>query len=427
MPENPTDSQKDVGQFNAWLHNIGPAKAAQRQAGQPAPAGGAPRPLPKPAVPPGGGILGDIDSDVDDVFGRIVSDAPSAPFQAAPVAAAPRPPQAPPDAPQAAPQQAQRPAAQLAPRPEPPKAPPSRADVDRIIAAAQAQLRPQAAPQPSMQAAPPPRPAAPMAPQPVTQPQSIFGRPIVPPQRPAPQAAPAIPTVPEFAVPMPQSVALAGPAGGDASLPAQMAQLQQQHQQELARVENSFLETKNQLQKQVRDIQQKYQEQRTKWENVLADLRIRNDELLRRNQELEQQIGQMTERHHQLIQEYADLRNQMSTGQTAPAAPAAVQLPEEMGAAQGELLKGEFVIPAIAPPHAAGGITIEALLPEPAQPGREHSFDISLPPAPARIAQEATFQIPGEPAAEPPSAAEADDLLAELDALEKEMKDIGGK
>ena len=52
---------------------------------------------------------------------------------------------------------------------------------------------------------------------------------------------------------------------------------------------------------------------------------------------------------------------------------------------------------------------------------------IPIGPAPARIAQEATFQIPGEPPAEPPTPAEADDLLAELDALEKEMKDIGGK
>ncbi len=414
MPENPTEGQKDVGQFNAWLRNIGPAKAAQRQVGQPGPAAGAPRMAPRAPVPEGGGILGDIDSDVDDVFGRIMSDGPAAPAPAAAAPAAPAAPRPAPvqhSAPMAAPQFPQ-------PAPQPSKAPPSRADVDRIIAAAQAQQRPQPA------TPPPPRPIMPAQAQPAAQPQSIFGRPIAPaapPQRPAQPAAPA---VPHFEMPLQQPAAAAPHAAGDAT---QLAQLQLQHQQELARVENSFLETKNQLQKQVKDIQLKYQEQRTKWENVLADLRIRNDELLRRNQELEQQVDQMTERHHQLLQEYTAMRGgESAAGVAAPPEPA--PLPEQMGVPQGELMKGEFVIPAVESPVPAGGIAIEAPLPETAQPQPERSFDISVPqPSPARIAQETSFQIPGEPPAEPPTQAEADDLLAELDALEKEMKDIGGK
>ncbi|MDI6740694.1 MAG: hypothetical protein QME74_10075, partial [Candidatus Edwardsbacteria bacterium] len=365
----------------------------------------------KPAVPPGGGILGDIDSDIDDVFGRIVSDAPMATSPLAPAAATPKP------ASQARPQPVTP--ARPSPRPEPPKAPPSRADVDRIIAAAHAQLRPQVPPQ----AAPPPQhQPVPAAPQPAqTQPQSIFGRPIATPQPAQAEAVRSVP--PQPAAPAPQF----DTAGADARHQAQIAEMQQAHQQELARVENSFLETKNQLQKQVRDIQQKYQEQRSKWENVLADLRIRNDDLLRRNQELEQQVGQMTERHHQLIQEYTDLRSQTNTGQFPPQ-PA--PLPEEIGIPQGQLIKGEFEIPAITVPvPAASSINIEPPLPEQAQAVRERTFEISaaLEPAPDRIAPQASFQIPGEPPVEPPSRAEADDLLAELEALEKEMKDIGGK
>lgn len=391
MAPNPSENQKDVGQFNAWLHNIGQTKVPQRpQAGGPQSAA-VPRPAPRPPVPSGGGILGEVDSEIDDVFGRIVSDGPAPVPPHAQAAAAPR------TAGPAAP-----------PRPEPPKAPPSRADVDRLIAAAQAQLRPPAAP-----AHRPPMPAAP------AQPQSIFGRPVAP-APPAPPSQPA-PAVPHFEVPVPQ----AGPvmAGADAS---NLAQLHAAHQQELARVENSFLETKNLLQKQVKDIQLKYQEQRTKWENVLADLRIRNDELLRRNQELEQQVEQMNERHHQLIQEYADLRNQVNAGQ--PVLPAAQPLPEEIGVARGEIMKGEFQLSEIAVPvPAVGSIDVEPPLPEQSQPQRERAFDLPPSPSPARIAPEASFQVPGEPPAQPSSPDEADDLLAELEALEKEMKDIGGK
>lgn len=412
MTPDPSENQKDVGQFNAWLHNIGQTRVPQRP-----PAGGspsaAPRTVPKPAVPPGGGILGNVDSDVDDVFGRIMTDGPMAAPPPAPGTAVPR------QAPQAQPPPASR--------PEPPKAPPSRADVDRIIAAAQAQLRP-TTPQPAPQVAQ--RPSLPTAPPAApAQPQSIFGRPVAQPQapRPAPPTvAPVMTEMPAIEIPAPPAP-MAHPAAGVGD-PAQIAQLTHTHQQELARVENSFLETKNQLQKQVKDIQLKYQEQRTKWENVLADLRIRNDELLRRNQELEQQTEQMSERHHQLIQEYADLRNQVNTGEPVP--PAAQPLPEEIGIAQGEIMKGEFNVPAIAVTvPAMGGINIEPSLPEQGQPQHERAFDVKQAPGqgPARIASEMSFQIPGEAPAEPPTSVEADDLLAELEALEKEMKDIGGK
>jgi hypothetical protein len=414
MTPDPSENQKDVGQFNAWLHNIGQTRVPQRP-----PAGGppsaAPRPIPKPAVPPGGGILGNVDSDVDDVFGRIMTDGPMAAPPPAPGAAVPR------QAPQAQPPPASR--------PEPPKAPPSRADVDRIIAAAQAQLRPTTTPQPVPQVAQ--RPSLPTAPPAApAQPQSIFGRPVAQPQapRPAPPTvAPVMTEMPAIEIPAPPAP-MAHPAAGVGD-PAQIAQLTHTHQQELARVENSFLETKNQLQKQVKDIQLKYQEQRTKWENVLADLRIRNDELLRRNQELEQQTEQMSERHHQLIQEYADLRGQTGSTGAAPQ-PQDAQLPEEIGVAQGEIMKGEFKIPEIdVPVQAAGAITIEAPSPVPeTAASHERSFEIAAPQAvPIRSASEASFQTPGEPPAEPPSPAEADDLLAELEALEKEMKDIGGK
>ncbi len=362
MPPNPPEKQKDVGQFNAWLKNIGQTRMPAPPDGGHAPS--SPRPAFRPPAPSGGGILGEIDSEIDDVFGRIVSDAPPPPV-APPPQAAPRPApvQTPP-----------------APRPEAPKSPPSRADVDRLIAATHAQQRPEPAATTS-----PPRQS--FAPPPPVQPQSVFGRPVAPQQQAQqPPAAPA--------------------------LPAQLAQFQLQHQQELARVEQSFLETKNQLQKQVKDIQLKYQEQRTKWENVLADLRIRNDELLRRNQELEQQIGQMSERHRELIQEYTELRGQTLSGQ--PAHTTAQSLPEEIGAERGQILKGEFQIPDVAVP------TID-----------DTAVRIDMPMAqaaaePARLSPEVSFQMPGEEPALPPTAAESDDLLAELDALEKEMKDIGG-
>lgn len=388
MAPNPTENQKDVGQFNAWLHNIGQTKVPQRpQAGGPG-STAAPRPAPRPPVPPGGGILGEVDSEIDDVFGRIVSDGPGA---------------APPPA--------------MAARPEPPKAPPSRADVDRLIAAAQAQIRPSAAPSQ--------RPAMPAAPQAATgQPQSIFGRPIAPTQAPKPQPQvprPAPPAMPDIE-PQVQQPSFEQGSGTQ----AQVTQLQAAHQQELARVENSFLDAKSQLQKQVKDIQLKYQEQRTKWENVLADLRIRNDELLRRNQELEQQVEQMTERHRQLFQEYADMRGQTADAASSP--PQTAPLPEEIGVPQGQFLKGEFEIPAIAMTGPdGGGINIESSLPEQSQ--QERAFDVQPPPDPvlARIAPEMSFHAPGEAPAATPSPAEADDLLAELEALEKEMKDIGGK
>ncbi len=342
----PTDKQQDAGQFNAWLSNLGPSKGGSRPLPQ-RPPGAAPKP---PAQPPQaakqGGLLGSVDEELDDIFGRITTDdsAPAAPPQV-PAASVPRPGPAPIAAPPP-----------LPPRPSQEMPWPS---------------RPQPSPVPRpQQAAPTSLASAPSSAVPQV-------------QAPRPAPRPTAPYVPAAAAP-PLSQPMA-PA------PAQAVSEQ---------IEAAVAEAKSSMQSQIRELQTKYQEQRQKWEKLLADLRARNDELHKRNQELEEELAALRERQRSLIME---LSIQRATPQPISLAPQPIEMQQT------------------APAHQ----------PPPQEEARESqqteiSIEAPQPPGFMGVQPEATFEIPlAKP--EVPASGEADDLLAELDALEKEMKNLGGE
>lgn len=170
-----------------------------------------------------------------------------------------------------------------------------------------------------------------------------------------------------------------------------------------SKIEEAVAEAKASMQAQIKDLQTKYQEQRQKWERTLADLRSRNDELNRQNQSLEEELSALKERQRNLIREFSSRSGSQPGAPSPPSIEAA--LPQ---APEGQYRSDERQTARAEAPE----ISIEV----PAQPqaglaGGQH---------------EATFEIPMAKEEEP-SAGEADDLLAELDALEKEMKNLGGE
>ena len=386
------EKQHDAGQFNAWLRNLGPAKGPGRAAppSQGQSADGSPvRPagaIPQHAKLTQGGILGEIDQEVDDIFGRIVSDGPAAP---APMAARPAP--APVEPP---------------PRTEAPKPPEVRRPVEAPAPVEAIALRPQPVPvrEVTTAAAHPVQeiltPSAPAAP------KSVFGRPITP----APVARAEIPT-PE-ARPLP-------PRPQAPAAPTSMAP----EQNITAQIEKAVSETRNMFQGQIKDLQAKYQEQRTKWEKVLTDLRLRNDELLKRNQELEQQIAELNDRHHAMIQEYAELRNQLDAQGLQPQPAVAAPVPDIAPSIEVAAERIDIGFSGLEESIGTG----PAVRPAPDKRPElrpEISIDIPVTPAAEPAAASAIAEASGENLPES-GAKEADDLLAELEALEKEMKNIG--
>ena len=422
----PQDNKQDTGQFNAWLSNLAKPAGGPAPARPPAPGGQVPPQAAKPK-PQGGGVLGDVDGEVDDIFGRIVSEEAPQPFggytpPAAHAAAAPvAPPPVQPVQPQPVYQQ---------PQPAP---------------------APMAAPRAEMPAfAPPPRPAAP----PPVQPQAYRPQPVVPAMppistfqpSPAPQGMPAMdPRMIEAQIEGAVAEAVAG-------LQQQMEQMKAQHQAEMqqqaavlqgqmqsqyqANLQAAVSQAKMEVGAQVKDLQTKFQEQRQKWEKILNDLRSRNDELLKANQEMEQQMASLRERHSAMIQEYADLKSQ-SEQAAYHAASAQISIPD---------LKPEPSNPSeMAMPQAM-------LQPEPAevsnpselslpqhliQPEQANPMEAEIHPMPeVRIEMPSSeLDIPGriqpEAVLETPKAKEAHpddnaDLMAELEALELEMKKLKG-
>lgn len=351
----PADKQHDAGQFNAWLTNLGPSKAGARPLPQRPPGAAKHQAQPIPAAKQGG-LLGSVDDELDDIFGRITTEdaAPAAPIPAqvqTPAAAAPRPgpvqkPMAPVPPPRPA-QEVPRPPARPQPAPQP-----QQAALDAMLARAQ-----QAVPS---RAAPPPQASRPV---------------------------PRVPEPPQFAAQPQQTIQQPAPARETA-----------------AQVEAAVAEAKAAVQGQIKELQAKYQEQRQKWEGMLSDLRSRNDELHRHNQGLEEELAKLRERQRSLIME---LSTQRATPQPVTLAPQ----PEES--------QQQAEAPVYRPP--AGEEDREVRPPE---------ISIEVAPQPAGGFMggkpEATFEIPtAQP--ESPAVGEADDLLAELEALENEMKNLGGE
>lgn len=166
-------------------------------------------------------------------------------------------------------------------------------------------------------------------------------------------------------------------------------QLQQMQAQRQNDIQNAMAQGRVEVQSKIQEIQLKYQDQRQKWEKVLGDLRVRNEELTTRNHKLEEQLAQLRERQRMLIQEYA------GAAAPAPVPPAATTRGPEI------VFPGE--------PPAVPEIAIE--MPTPRQ-------DMVLPDV---SSQDQTMMARNES-----TLSEADDLLAELDALENEMKNLGG-
>jgi len=170
-----------------------------------------------------------------------------------------------------------------------------------------------------------------------------------------------------------------------------------------AQVEAAVAEARASMQAQIKELQAKYQEQRQKWERLLSELRVRNDELHRQNQGLEEELAALRDRQRSLIME---LSTQRATPQPINLAPQPEEKPQPAAEPAFRQQPGEEVREAPAPE-----ISIEA-------PQPSGGFAGGQP--------EATFEIPlAKP--EEPATGEADDLLAELDALEKEMKNLGGE
>ena len=380
----PEDKQKDAGQFNAWLTNLAPKPPARPAAPGQAPA--APRaPIGKPAgMPSAGGLLGaGLDDELDDIFGKIVTDdgpAPTAPPPQAP--AMPKP--APPPPPQ-----------QMAPRPPAPPAasapqPPARMPIQEAPA-----------PPPPQQTAP--RPAAPPA----------INIPQPPPLQPAVPAGPAAlqstykqieAAVNEVRQEMQDQIdqlelkhhsEIQGAVARTRSeMQAQIQQMQAQRQND---VQNAMAQGRVEVQAKIQDIQLKYQDQRQKWEKVLKDLRDRNEELTVRNHELEEQMSQLRERQRMLIQEYAGMNAPQAQ---PPAQMAPIQIDEPGGL--------EIVFPGEMSQPETGIPEIKIELPE-SIAGEQESAEADQA---IRTRNENTLS-------------EADDLLAELDALENDMKNLG--
>lgn len=177
-------------------------------------------------------------------------------------------------------------------------------------------------------------------------------------------------------------------------LQTQVYQMQQRYQ---ADIQNATNQGKVEVQTKVQEIQLKYQEQRQKWEKVLADLRSRNEELTSRNHELEEQMAQLRERQRMLIQEYA--------GMNAPAGRPAASRPA-MESAGPEIL------------YPSGSVEASSGIPEITIEMPEILRDESA--LEAESAADKEIMVRNES-----TLSEADDLLAELDALEDEMKNLG--
>jgi hypothetical protein len=356
---SPQDNKQDTGQFNAWLSNL------SKPAGGPAPMPHAPAGAPQAAKPKpqGGGVLGDVDGEIDDIFGRIVSEEAPQPFGASAKPAAPTMP---------VPPQVQQPAP-VPPRPQPaPHAPPM-----------------------------PPRP------QPAT---------------PAFQAPPEAPAMPMLDPRMIEAQIQGAVAEATARLQQEIQELKAQHQAQLqqqaaalqaqlqpqhqAEVQTAVNQVKMELSAQVKDLQAKFQEQRQKWEKILNDLRSRNDDLLKQNQQLEQEISSLRERHSALIHEFADSKNRSP----APPEPVAQEIPESIEMPQPAVALEPEPMPEPAPEPAKDPSELQI----PGMP--EPQIVVS---APVRTAPEVTLDIPAQ---KPAVGGGTDDLLAELEALEQEMK-----
>ncbi len=371
----PEDKQKDAGQFNAWLTNLAPKPPARPGAPGQTPVSRAP--IGKPAgMPSAGGLLGaGLDDELDDIFGKIVTDdASQGAFGQPSPAAAPTMPKPSPmlTKPQASP-----------PLNVPP--PPRTGPLD-IPAMGQ------------------PKPTAPV------QPRSIFGQSMVPPS--AVSSARSVETkAPSPAEPydagmkqMIEQMQLRHQSDiqnavnkAKSELQTQVYQMQQRYQ---ADIQNATNQGKAEVQSKVQEIQLKYQEQRQKWEKGLLDLRSRNEELTSRNHELEEQLAQLRERQRMLIQEY--------TGISAPtSSPSGSAAPRPIMESTGP----EIIYPS------------DNIEPSPAIP----EINIEMP----EILKEGSA-LESESAADKEimvrngsTLSESDDLLAELDDLENEMKNLG--
>lgn len=358
----PEDKQKDAGQFNAWLTNLAPKPPPR-----PTAPGQAPTPrttIGKPAgAPSPGGLLGaGLDDELDDIFGKIVTDEASATPAASPVM-----------------------------------------------------------PKPSAPIPPPPRQMMPKPPVP-----PAFNIPQPPPRLPV-HEAPAQPK-PTFSPSAPPSFAPAASQSNFKQIEAAVNEVRQEMQDKIEQLElkhhseiqgavartraemqtkgqndiqNAMAQGRVEVQSKIQEIQLKYQEQRQKWEKVLKDLRDRNEELTARNHELEEQLSQLRERQRVLIQEYAGISS-------SPPQPAEQATPIQMEEPRGP----EIIFPGEASPQ-------ESAIPE---------IKIEMPETVAEmINEEQETAVAGEVimAKNESTLNEADDLLAELDALENEMKNLG--
>jgi len=165
-------------------------------------------------------------------------------------------------------------------------------------------------------------------------------------------------------------------------------------------IDRAVAEARASMQSQIKDLQVKYQEQRQKWERLLSDLRNRNDDLHRQNQALEEELASLRERHRLLLQELSQQRAMASPAEAGPVPASEIREPEVL----------------TSPPPT-----------KPKEP--EISLGVSLPQEPSRpTSPEPAPALEIEPVMpEPAAGGEADDLLAELEALEKEMKNLGGE
>ncbi len=198
-----------------------------------------------------------------------------------------------------------------------------------------------------------------------------------------------------------------------AGMQQQMESLKAQHQAEL---QQAVIQTKNELAAQVKDLQTKFQEQRQKWEKILNDLRSRNDDLLKANQEMEQQVASLRERHSAMIQEYADLKSKTEQD-VYQAAASEIRIPGPVGLAPDP---SELSLPHSMAQPAPMIQPEPEIHPMPEVRIEMPSSDMDIP---ARIQPEAVLEIPQVKEAPPDDNS---DLMAELEALELEMKKLKG-
>lgn len=376
----PEDKQKDAGQFNAWLTNLAPKPPSHPAAPGQAPA--APRaPIGKPAgMPSASGLLGaGLDDELDDIFGKIVTDdgpTPAAPSPQAPAMPKPAAPVPPP------------PPQQMAPRPPAPPAanipqPPPRMPIQEAPAPPpppQAAPRPAAPPTFNIPQPPPVQRAAPTAP---AASQSVYK-----------QIEAAVNEVRQEMQDKIDQLELKHHSEIQGAVARAQAEMQAQRQND---IQNATAQGRVEVQAKIQEIQLKYQEQRQKWEKVLKDLRDRNEELTARNHELEEQMSQLRERQRMLIQEYAGMNAQPAK---APVQMAPIQMDEPGGP--------EIIFPGESGQPETGIPEIKIEMPE-SLAGEQESAEADQA---IRARNESTLS-------------EADDLLAELDALENDMKNLG--